>query len=553
MRARPKQASYSGYAPSQKISQKLSKQEEDYWGGDVDDSHPDYGSNSPRGGIGQPIPKRDPKRILKSERVKKAPVHKKPDRGVGRNKGGEEDGKVKMFLDLNSIPDELPASPTRAPIWSRVESQTQNQNIDNNSNRWASPGESSPKPAPVVATRRVLPPQRTDGGYNRSMPRIVPTLPAMRPMQLSRGQDAQELKGYDGYDDYEYPSPRQPMAKSNLSADGSGTRSGHSSLSPRSARSDHQRISPRVLHELSPQRGSQPPPQYTYVDEAENDDWNEEEFDEYENDDDAFWEGDDIRQDRAPKYSPPDSACSYTATPPNKFRPSKKKQSTNVSRKKTVSPNPSRASGSTLASTHRPTRPLKQTKVPPPLPAEGSSQCETSNKVLTEKEKLYYSRAPRDVTFKPMTVTEYRATKPSRYVEIDRLKPDLNSEELKAKRANANRVKEFSKNLQQYNKQSILNQRKIPSGNEVAQIKVSKQKMESKLERMKAFARDKIPKPKQRETYKKEDFEHGYMTAADEFGMSHEEATNLQELEVKHKESQAQVEAIKRSLGMTRI
>ena len=38
------------------------------------------------------------------------------------------------------------------------------------------------------------------------------------------------------------------------------------------------------------------------------------------------------------------------------------------------------------------------------------------------------------------------------------------------------------------------------------------------------------------------------MTADDEFGMSHENAMRLQELEAKHNDSQAQLDAIKRAL-----
>jgi len=63
----------------------------------------------------------------------------------------------------------------------------------------------------------------------------------------------------------------------------------------------------------------------------------------------------------------------------------------------------------------------------------------------------------------------------------------------------------------------------------------------------KEFARN-IPKPKPIHKEKKETFDHDYMTADDEFGMSHENAMRLQELEAKHNDSQAQLDAIKRAL-----
>jgi hypothetical protein len=43
---------------------------------------------------------------------------------------------------------------------------------------------------------------------------------------------------------------------------------------------------------------------------------------------------------------------------------------------------------------------------------------------------------------------------------------DLNTEELRAKRANAERIKEFAKNLQKYNREILQQQRKLPSSSE---------------------------------------------------------------------------------------
>lgn len=63
-----------------------------------------------------------------------------------------------------------------------------------------------------------------------------------------------------------------------------------------------------------------------------------------------------------------------------------------------------------------------------------------------------------------------------------------------AKRANAERIKEFSKQLQEFNSQVAQNQRKLPPANEMNEISVSKLKEESKRERAAQFARQ-VPLP----------------------------------------------------------
>lgn len=186
--------------------------------------------------------------------------------------------------------------------------------------------------------------------------------------------------------------------------------------------------------------------------------------------------------------------------------------------------------------------------VPPALPIESMSDVSNSQgKEYRGKDKLYFSKAPRQVDYKPGTLNSYVASKPKEYVEIKKSKPDLNTDELKAKRANAARVKEFSKKLTEYNKQALREQRKLPSSKEMSAMSIAKSKYESKREKMLEFARQ-IPKPKPKAVNENEEFEHGYMTREDEFGMSHEAAMRMQELEAKHAQSQARVEAIKRAL-----
>ncbi|CAM9383398.1 unnamed protein product [Ascophyllum nodosum] len=71
--------------------------------------------------------------------------------------------------------------------------------------------------------------------------------------------------------------------------------------------------------------------------------------------------------------------------------------------------------------------------------------------VRRTSDMLLFSKKARPVEFKPCTLKEYRETKPFAYMELGKLQPDLNTEELVAKRANADRVKEFSVNLRQIN------------------------------------------------------------------------------------------------------
>lgn len=71
---------------------------------------------------------------------------------------------------------------------------------------------------------------------------------------------------------------------------------------------------------------------------------------------------------------------------------------------------------------------------------------------------------------------------------------DLNSDELIAKRNNAERIKQFSKNLTEYNKETLTNQRKLPSATEKQAIEISIKKSESKAYKAKEFSKN-IPKP----------------------------------------------------------
>jgi hypothetical protein len=407
--------------------------------------------------------------------------------------------------------------------------------------------------------------------------RIVPKLPGMRPMQRSRENESynrapspiqspgfsprdrdsrddrdeyykNNYKDDDDYDDDQYESPRNPKA----------------------AKSKSKQPSP--IQQV--QKKNTPPPKHSqqrWTGDDDDDDWNE---------DDDDWADDGYGKQTYNDTSPPytsRSKHSYSSTPPS----DKKRDKGNKSNPSYVKSSPTKKKspiaykgGSSDAGPLSPDAlPFRRDAVPkfrPPVKTYSAADKPVSKPhgqgngfqppalpaetPLHGKDRLYYSREPRHVSYKPMTVEEYKLTKPQRYVEIENvsiLKPDLNSDELVAKRANADRVKEFSKNLKHFNKQSLGNQKKVPSGQELVQASVAKSKVDSKREKMLEFAKN-IPKPKIKPDLKAPEFEHGYMMAPDKFGMPFEDASKLQELEAKHIESQAQVEAIKKSLGMGR-
>jgi hypothetical protein len=157
-------------------------------------------------------------------------------------------------------------------------------------------------------------------------------------------------------------------------------------------------------------------------------------------------------------------------------------------------------------------------------------------------------------------LNQYKLIKPKEYVEISKMKPDLNTDELVAKRKNQERIKEFSKQLRNFNQEVIMQQPKKPSSIEENDLTVAKGKQESNRQRALEFAKH-IPKPKVAPNYSGKrgqpntgpsgggDLEGGndggiYM---DDDAM---DAAHLQELEMKHAQNKARMDAIKRSLAL---
>lgn len=175
---------------------------------------------------------------------------------------------------------------------------------------------------------------------------------------------------------------------------------------------------------------------------------------------------------------------------------------------------------------------------------------------------------------RPYTLNQYRQIKPKEYMEVSKLKPgnafisdislqiilffpcipwiDLNTDELKAKRANLDRIKQFSKNLKTFNEETIKQMPKLPSSVEKHEIEISKKKMESKRAKALEFSK-RIPKPKVTSVILKSQDDQSDMVdykRQDEEAMANKDEVHLYELEKQHDDQRKQIEAIRRSMGM---
>ena len=133
----------------------------------------------------------------------------------------------------------------------------------------------------------------------------------------------------------------------------------------------------------------------------------------------------------------------------------------------------------------------------------------------------------------------------------------MNRDELKAKRANLNRMKEFSKNLNNVNKTVISEQRRLPPSHEARDIKVNQDAQGSSRIRALEFSRN-VPKPR---IIRKDDNQHSdmqaqmedddhYVTSDDIYGSDYATNSKMQALDNKHNDTKKQVDAIKKSLGL---
>lgn len=141
-----------------------------------------------------------------------------------------------------------------------------------------------------------------------------------------------------------------------------------------------------------------------------------------------------------------------------------------------------------------------------------------------------------------------------------------------AKRANLDRIKEFSRNLQSYNRQVIGQQPKLPSASEKHDIAVSEQKYNSRRQKAIEFAKN-VPKPKAPSSQQRgagtgagggADGDYDNSEYADQIGYNgggasasgmnmgadYAKESRIMELEAQHNNRKIQMEVIRKTLGM---
>ena len=193
-----------------------------------------------------------------------------------------------------------------------------------------------------------------------------------------------------------------------------------------------------------------------------------------------------------------------------------------------------------------------QNKPQRPGTFHGYQRRENRNEELANSSpngQLYFSRQSRQVNFRPKTLAEYKRLQPTEYVELGKLPADLNSTELIAKRANKERVKDFSRNLRAINQRMITKQR--------SRKPKAKEKKLSVREKARMYAQN-IPKPRgfNRDTplsrmARKENIDGEYYDqddAGNGYGVDNS-MSQLDQLEMEHQNSRYDVDAIRREYG----
>lgn len=179
-------------------------------------------------------------------------------------------------------------------------------------------------------------------------------------------------------------------------------------------------------------------------------------------------------------------------------------------------------------------------------------------RVQTDEDQLAFSRKARPVQYEPCKLAQYKKEKPAGYYELGKLQPDLNSDELVQKRANAERIKAFSKGLRDINKASSGTKKPVENNEQ------SPKKPKSTRDKALEFAK-RVPKPKAQRGSPEDD--GGAPPAAkqsvsskplphvaapsrpinsviDDDSEDDELSSELQQLQQRHQQSRAQVDAI---------
>jgi hypothetical protein len=106
---------------------------------------------------------------------------------------------------------------------------------------------------------------------------------------------------------------------------------------------------------------------------------------------------------------------------------------------------------------------------------------------------------------------------------------------------------------------NLQEQKRSLYSSEASGVQITKKKLESNRERGMQFAKQ-INKPKLKnekpidsigiENEDEDMYDDSYMRAPNEFGMSYEKESKLQELQAKHLDSRKNIAAIKKSMGV---
>lgn len=180
-------------------------------------------------------------------------------------------------------------------------------------------------------------------------------------------------------------------------------------------------------------------------------------------------------------------------------------------------------------------------------------------RVQSDQDQLAFSRKARPVQYEPCKLSQYKKEKPAEYYELGKLQPDLNSEDLVQKRANAERIKAFSKNLRAINKATQPKKSDSNNDSPPAPSGAAKTSASTRLKALE-FAK-RIPKPKH--SSRSDDNSTGLTTVSSSSNIQSIAATSrpincvldddseddqvsseLQQLQLRHQASRAQVDAL---------
>ncbi|DAZ94812.1 TPA: hypothetical protein N0F65_012839 [Lagenidium giganteum] len=177
-------------------------------------------------------------------------------------------------------------------------------------------------------------------------------------------------------------------------------------------------------------------------------------------------------------------------------------------------------------------------------------------RVQSDQDQLAFSRKARPVQYEPYKLAQYKKEKPNGYYELGKLQPDLNAEDLVQKRANMERIKAFSKNLRVINKTTESTKKRTASNNDNNDnnnATAANNKAKSTREKAIEFAKH-IPKPRAaRATASDDTTAHmppinaqarPINSIVDDDLEDDEVTSELQQLQLRHQASKAQVEAL---------